>query len=738
MHFLQVFVGDKEKPPEIKPRKKKLLHLTDNQSTRSSSNSSERNGSELSSISHTSSLLSHSWQKIENENNRPIPVPRPRSVSSIKSTSTNGFSESISIKSSTSNKNNVENSRSVTPESKSEIHRLEICVHRTDALKVDTRIKHPSVIIYIVDMSTWEYFKKEDVNATNHENTFIDPIRTKEFDFKFHKKIIPNWDEKIIFTEQYEHIITENTVILFEIVDFSGNIHPPIAVNDWHRIAWAFIKPIGSNGIANTGKQIRIQLYKPGPKLKVFHKNQPLIVHWLKKGKLKKYPSTLYISLNKGIYSEVMESENNQRDFISNKSCSLQKKLNSYSISSSLETCQSCDIKWKRFPGQKCKIPNSEIVKLQPNLEGCMYLKFSYDGLKLAVATGKYVCIYSVPEYKLLKQLIGHQGLIYTIRWNNDNNNLITTSSDYTACVWTLKNNNQTDFQILPHPSYVYCAEYHNDVIITGCYDSILRLWTSTCSKWTLCQEIELHKGFITSIAQLNSMVLSADSHGMIIDWTLINNRLEVRRIISVPEIRQVIISNIILHPAGKRLLIQTRDSILRMMDLYTTAIIQWFRGGVNNKVQTGCVLSPCGNLVFSCGEDGLVNVWEAYTAKQLAFYTNRQNLLSATSGAVDYHPYDHIIVFGVYTPSKSSPIYIAQYKKDKETDIGLRFLIPTEHKQKIFGNINYQKTDEGCLNKFKANQSDNQRVIPLVNIIKKMDNVLNSYKTNELTVTKL
>lgn len=39
-----------------------------------------------------------------------------------------------------------------------------------------------------------------------------------------------------------------------------------------------------------------------------------------------------------------------------------------------------------------------------------MYLKFSYDGLKLAVATGKYICIYSVPEYKLLKQLIGHQG----------------------------------------------------------------------------------------------------------------------------------------------------------------------------------------------------------------------------------------------------------------------------------------------------------------------------------------
>lgn len=39
-------------------------------------------------------------------------------------------------------------------------------------------------------------------------------------------------------------------------------------------------------------------------------------------------------------------------------------------------------------------------------------------------------------------------GLIYTVRWSNDNNNLLTTSSDYTACIWTLKNYNQTDFQV--------------------------------------------------------------------------------------------------------------------------------------------------------------------------------------------------------------------------------------------------------------------------------------------------
>lgn len=45
-----------------------------------------------------------------------------------------------------------------------------------------------------------------------------------------------------------------------------------------------------------------------------------------------------------------------------------------------------------------------------------MYLKFSYNGLKLAVATGKNIYIYSVPEYKLLKQLIGHQGKYLNLR----------------------------------------------------------------------------------------------------------------------------------------------------------------------------------------------------------------------------------------------------------------------------------------------------------------------------------
>jgi len=59
--------------------------------------------------------------------------------------------------------------------------------------------------------------------------------------------------------------------------------------------------------------------------------------------------------------------------------------------------------------------------------------------------------------------------------------------------------------------------------------------------------------------------------------------------------------------------------------------------------------------------------------------------------------------------------------------------LIPIEHKQKVFGhNINHQTAEYGYLNKLKAKEHDSQRMMPLVNIIKRMDSVLNSFKIKE------
>lgn len=64
-------------------------------------------------------------------------------------------------------------------------------------------------------------------------------------------------------------------------------------------------------------------------------------MHWFKKGILKKYPSTLYISLNSVTYSEVdVVSENNRPELIPTTCCSSLNDINSDSICSNPETYQ--------------------------------------------------------------------------------------------------------------------------------------------------------------------------------------------------------------------------------------------------------------------------------------------------------------------------------------------------------------------------------------------------------------
>jgi len=63
-------------------------------------------------------------------------------------------------------------------------------------------------------------------------------------------------------------------------------------------------------------------------------------MHWFIKGILNKYPSTLYISLNKVKFSEAdMVSEHDQQELISSNSSS-QNEINSDLIGSSQETFQ--------------------------------------------------------------------------------------------------------------------------------------------------------------------------------------------------------------------------------------------------------------------------------------------------------------------------------------------------------------------------------------------------------------
>ncbi|KAF3845617.1 hypothetical protein F7725_008780 [Dissostichus mawsoni] len=95
---------------------------------------------------------------------------------------------------------------------------------------------------------------------------------------------------------------------------------------------------------------------------------------------------------------------------------------------------------------------------------------------------------------------------------------------------WRLEG--QQSQKVLPHPSFVYCAQYHPaapGLVLTGGFDTLLRLWR-------------------VDVPDVNGQLLQEE--------------------ISESDLLSVPINKLQLHPNGRCLLIHARDSVLRMMDL--------------------------------------------------------------------------------------------------------------------------------------------------------------------------
>lgn len=55
-------------------------------------------------------------------------------------------------------------------------------------------------------------------------------------------------------------------------------------------------------------------------------------------------------------------------------------------------------------------------------------------------------------------------------------------------------------------------------------------------------------------------------------------------RNMDVRELRDTVVNRLLIHPGGQRLLVHARDSRLRMLDITTASVIQWFSGALNHR----------------------------------------------------------------------------------------------------------------------------------------------------------
>ncbi|XP_023246722.1 jouberin-like [Copidosoma floridanum] len=584
-----------------------------------------------------------------------------------------------------------------------EVKYVSVRVHKCDMLEADCVTKHPLVRVHLVYEDSGSRVQQRNNNGAEGGGDALRPALTEKFDFKRMRSMVPVWEEDLVFEMNYRELFAggkDSVLMLFEVLDLPSSAQTTTSSSDyymkdscWHKVAWAFLRPVGVGGARHVDKKCRLQLYRPKKGFRRLARDDDKceVYKWWRSTSKDKYPSSLYVSvtgveppkLEPVLYEQLLESLPPER-----------RNEPSDGAGTRDEVAINDPPKWTRLAAQSCQIPNEIYEEIEAGDNGCFFLAFSNDGKFLACALSEEyefpINVYKVRGTKVNVQFSGHKNFIYSLNWSRDDCYLLSVSSDQTAKVWDVREKIIEPIFALPHPSYVYCGKFapksSSSVIVTGCYDHVARVWARSRStrRYELVQELEAHESFVNAVCfHEGGFCLTADGLGCIVVWSMRGarpkspNRREwqMARKIKIRELEGVPINGISMHPLGSRLLVHSRNNGLRLVDFWAGSIVKQFDGLENQRIQiTGCI-SPCGGLLFCGGEDCTLKVWGIESGKLLATYELGTGGQSRTVTCVDYHPYDHALAFTSYG---SSPVLARILKFDRDSDgraVGLKLL---------------------------------------------------------------
>ncbi|XP_068087723.1 jouberin isoform X2 [Hyperolius riggenbachi] len=618
---------------------------------------------------------------------KPEHLPKPKGKKTKKKSSTDHISENLTEEA------GEEESRSKPVYDDSLV--LGVYVHRADKLKSDLVTSRPMVKIYIIDQNTGDYAKKQhSTNAVTSfseqdRNEYILPMFTQPYDFKRFKTPTPEWDEQIIFNERFTHFLNVkedglSVIIFFEILDVHSE-NSTVTSSDiqtseegFQKIAWAFLKIVGANEVLNINKKLRLQLYYP-PRSRIASSTQ--VFDWWRKYPRNPYPSTLYVTI-KGL--KLPDAVNSNMNLVLPPGSSLSDADLQQDSVMGPDTGDSRHKKepfrWTRLPGQACRVPNRQLLSLRAGNMGCSFLSFSHDGRTLAAACanrdGYPIYFYEIPSGQYIRELLGHLNVVYDLCWSSNDQLLLSASSDATVRLWRATVEAVSAVKVLPHPTFVYTAKFHplsDGLVVTGCYDSVIRVWNVKVKEINgqLLQEFDGHKSFINTLCfdAEGLHMFSGDSSGLIIIWnTGISRNWQhnpaeqwtILKEIKENDMKGIAVNQLQVHPNGRRLLIRTKDSTLRIMDLRILASKKYI-GATNFREKLHSAFTPCGTFILAGSEDGIAYVWNAETGDQVAKYSTLS--YAAPVRDVAYHPHEHMVAFCAFGENQPILVYIYDYK---------------------------------------------------------------------------
>ena len=588
--------------------------------------------------------------------------------------------------------NNVRNTRPARDLNTYAEHALCMKILKVSLLEFQMYLNHPFVETHVVNLQTGEYLEAREVclsgslNNINEDSPNLKKMnyKTRSFDLLFNKSATAEWKEPINIILKDNEDLSSDILILFEIWN------KQICDNDKEdakeqqkdapvRIAWGYLVPFGVYQ-TRTG-MIDIQLYKYKFKKEKFKEQErfnsvPLVYFdflWLDRVK---YDTSLSIELT---YKPNAELEKEMKSMVAGdgqydiESDSKNLQDNKLRIEKDLENRNKelqvmflNKIRLKDYEGSK--LPNKLHLSLATDVLGSTIVRFSTSGRYIAYSAVKkdklsYIRVYDFEENRHLIDLYNHNDVINDLDWHQTDSYLLSSSNDGTVKLFSvLESNDLPPVDINKLRSFIVieivekCAVCSSKFFYTdnnGCFvvistfDGRVLLFVMNISNKTYKKLIEIdintqaESVYANTILTLDSTIIIGDSIGRLgfFKYYIENDKLKVEKEkeVSIREIKGSVINSIYYIKEQDYILVQTRDNLIRLINLKNKKIVnRYLHGNFSNCNIRFCV-SPDNQFIVSGSEQAKLKVWDYYCADFKEF--DLESEIDGIVLSVDWNP---------------------------------------------------------------------------------------------------
>lgn len=228
----------------------------------------------------------------------------------------------------------------------------------------------------------------------------------------------------------------------------------------------------------------------------------------------------------------------------------------------------------------------------------------SPDGKHLAKAKlGSLVRLWDYKSGKIVKDLVGHERVVFTMKFSKDGKYLLTGSADNTAKLWNIKTG-EVIMTYKGHREVIFSVAFSEDgkKIATGSWDGSAKIWNLETGD--LISTLPLEQASPYQIEFMNNdiylIIASLDKSLKI--WE-IDSKQEVRNFIGHTNV----IHSFDIHPNRPRMVSTSWDGKMKIWDINTG--LQIMRFSDHEGPIYAAKYSHNGNILCSAGSDRVIKV---------------------------------------------------------------------------------------------------------------------------------